>query len=145
VLLLPIGAALVHAPTQARLRTATDEMAYLMPQGRMEALLFAGVAVTAGICEELIFRGFLFRYLQAEPFGFSTILSLIISTLFFGFGHAGQGPKGILVTGASGLFFAWLYLASGSLLLPIVLHIIVDLRVVAIAYITRNFSARLPL
>lgn len=142
VLVLPIGAAVVHPPTQERLRMAASEMSYLLPRGHAEMLLFAVVAVSAGICEELIYRSFLFRYLLAAPFNLSPLWSLIVAAIFFGFGHAGQGPRGALITGASGLFFGWLYLASGSLVLPIVLHSLVDLRVLAVAQISRVHSSQ---
>lgn len=59
------------------------------PQGPWELLLFMGVALTAGFCEEVMFRG----YLQ-QQFGIwtrSTSLGVVISAVFFCVGHAYQG------------------------------------------------------
>jgi membrane protease YdiL (CAAX protease family) len=61
----------------------------LGPQNKLELLLFMGVAVTAGICEEILFRG----YLQ-QQFGLwtnSTAVGVIVSAVFFCAGHAYQG------------------------------------------------------
>jgi len=59
------------------------------PQNGWELLLFMGVAVTAGFCEEIMFRG----YLQ-QQFGIwthSTAVGVILSAIFFCAGHAYQG------------------------------------------------------
>ena len=133
VLALPVAAAVVHRATREKLRRASDDVAYLLPRSRAEMVLFAGVSLSAGICEELLYRGFLSYYWLADPFRFPMALSLAASTLLFGLAHAGQGPKGMLGTAVLGLFFGWLYLASGSLLLPMVLHTLVDLRALALA------------
>jgi membrane protease YdiL (CAAX protease family) len=58
--------------------------------------------------------------------------------VLFGLAHAGQGVKGVLATAAMGLLFGWLYVASGTLLLPMVLHALVDLRALAVAYLARS-------
>lgn len=52
----------------------------------------------------------------------------IITSIVFGLAHAYQGWKGILITGVMGFAFARLYIAYESLWIPIILHIIIDLR-----------------
>jgi uncharacterized protein len=106
-------------------------------KGRAEALIpatfaegrwFAAVSVGAGISEELIFRGFLFYYLS---FWFPHVNSLecvLITSVFFGVGHLYQGWKGVLSTGLAGLILAVFYVLSGNLLLPMVVHAVVDLQ-----------------
>lgn len=46
----------------------------------------------------------------------------------FGLAHAYQGPAGVLTTGVLGGVLAAVYLQSGSLLLPMALHTVIDLR-----------------
>ncbi|MGV3712656.1 CPBP family intramembrane glutamic endopeptidase, partial [Pseudolysinimonas sp.] len=42
--------------------------------------------------------------------------------------HVYQGVVGILFSGLLGLIFTYLYLVTGSILVPIVLHALIDLR-----------------
>ena len=46
----------------------------------------------------------------------------------FGLAHWYQGRLGMLTTGAAGAVLTQLYLTTGSLLLPMVLHVLIDLR-----------------
>jgi membrane protease YdiL (CAAX protease family) len=48
----------------------------------------------------------------------------------FGFVHLYQGPRNVILTGVFGGLFAWLTLATGTLLPAIVIHVLVDLRIV---------------
>lgn len=139
--LLPVVFARFDPGLRARLAAAFDEIGYLLPRTTREKLLFAGVSVTAGVTEELIYRGFLMRYLAAGPWGLSAVAALAVSSLAFGVAHAGQGAKGMLLTGVLGLLMGGLFLASGSLLLPILLHTLIDLRALAVAHLARREAA----
>jgi membrane protease YdiL (CAAX protease family) len=100
-------------------------VARILPRNVMERVGFTPVALTAGICEETLYRGFLtFAFFQAYP---SMIVALALSTVAFGIGHLYQGPRGILSTMALGLVLATIYRASGSLWPGIALHAFVDL------------------
>lgn len=100
----------------------------LLPYGRKERRLFGALSVTAGICEEILFRGFLLFYLQ-EVFGTTLWVAVAVSSLIFGLCHIYQGTLAVLTTGAFGAAMAILYLFSGSLLLPIIVHALLDLRI----------------
>lgn len=100
----------------------------LLPYGRKERQLFGALSVTAGICEEILFRGFLLFYLQ-EVFGTALWVAVAVSSLIFGLCHIYQGVLAVLTTGAFGAAMAILYLFSGSLILPIIVHALLDLRV----------------
>lgn len=96
----------------------------ILPHNAHEAHWFSVLSVTAGICEEIVYRGFLLSYLGTylTPWG-----ALPLSALAFGLGHAEQGIKGIVKTGAMGLVLALLVLWTGSILPSIVLHVVIDL------------------
>jgi len=106
------------------LRGQLGRLEIIFPRNANELGRFYGLAVTAGIVEEVLWRGFMIWY-------FSQYLPLwaavSISTIGFGLAHAYQGianlPK-ITVVGAA---FAGLFLLSGSLWLPMVLHAAVDM------------------
>jgi membrane protease YdiL (CAAX protease family) len=52
-----------------------------------------------------------------------------VTAIVFGWAHLYQGLTGVLATGALGGLLAILYAATGSLLLPVLLHALLDLRV----------------
>jgi membrane protease YdiL (CAAX protease family) len=65
----------------------------------------------------------------------------VVSSAVFGLAHAGQGVRGVLATAMVGLLLGGLFLASGSLLLPILLHTLIDLRALAVAHLARREAA----
>lgn len=101
---------------------------YLLPTTKIERKWSVFVAITAGICEEIIYRGFVIHYLSSLPLELEKIHLLILSAVIFGFAHIYQGWKGFILTGLIGFVFARIYLETGSLLFPILLHIIIDMR-----------------
>ncbi|WP_284036517.1 CPBP family intramembrane metalloprotease [Neobacillus sp. 114] len=100
----------------------------LLPNSWKERLVFAGVAVTAGFCEEVIFRGFMFHYFEQLNWGLSALTIAFITSVIFGIGHGYQGWKGMIFTGFVGFALARLYIQYESIWIPIILHIIIDLR-----------------
>jgi membrane protease YdiL (CAAX protease family) len=120
---------------RARQRLAFAEP--MLPHTRGELVLFRFLSVTAGICEELLFRGFLIWYLGRYT---GVIQAALLSSLAFGVGHAYQGPRGILVTAMIGAFLSGVYLLSGSLILPMIIHGLMDLHAGWLGY--RAFGDR---
>lgn len=104
-----------------------DSMEYviaILPRTRRERNSFYLLSITAGICEEIIYRGFIFAYLLSYM---STMSVVIVSSLLFGLAHSYQGFKGIPQTGLVGLALALLYVYTGSIWAPIILHAAIDL------------------
>lgn len=60
----PIILAVLHRPTRLRTIAAYNQFDYLLPRTKGEFILFAAASVSAGSCEEIIYRGFLIRYFQ---------------------------------------------------------------------------------
>ncbi|MCZ6837305.1 MAG: CPBP family intramembrane metalloprotease [Planctomycetota bacterium] len=81
----------------------------MLPHSDREAKEFAALSITAGITEEIIYRGYLMLYISAVvPVG-------------------GMWPAAFLSSLAFGLAMAGLYLLTGSIWLLIVLHAVIDL------------------
>ncbi|WP_169818043.1 CPBP family intramembrane glutamic endopeptidase [Caryophanon latum] len=57
---------------------------------------------------------------------------------YIGLAHYYQGWKGILATGIAGYALFNIYIASGSLLLPIILHFIIDAKLVLMPSIQKK-------
>ncbi|MGY1711389.1 CPBP family intramembrane glutamic endopeptidase [Geodermatophilus sp. SYSU D00758] len=100
----------------------------LLPRTRAERRLFTLVGITAGICEEWLYRGFLLAVVAAVLGSPPAVVLVVAGAVAFGLAHAYQGVAGVVATGILGGVFAWLYVDTGSLLLPVVLHVLVDLR-----------------
>ncbi len=110
----------------ASMRETFGKVMLFLPHTRRELRAFDAVSVTAGICEEIIYRGFLIAYLMAvltTPFWIAALLSCLV----FGLSHNYQGPAGILRTAAVGGVLALLYGLTGSLLAPMVFHAVMDI------------------
>src|SRR4051794_38163185 len=77
--------------------------AALLPSTRQERTWFVGVALSAGIWEEIVYRGFVIDYVRwLEPHASSGLL-VGVSAALFGWAHLYQGPRGIALTGLAGL------------------------------------------
>jgi membrane protease YdiL (CAAX protease family) len=108
---------------------ALGKLDFFLPATHEERTWFAAAAITAGICEEILYRGFLIRYLSDGPWHFGLALAVVASSVFFGLGHGYQGVSGIITTGVVGAVMAILFLATGGLWVPMVLHAFIDLNV----------------
>jgi CAAX protease family protein len=97
IFVLSIVARLVHATGMA------EAARRLAPQGLVESILWIALSVTAGICEETIFRGHLQR--QFVAWTRSATLGVLLSAVLFGAGHVYQGGKATVVIGVYGLMF----------------------------------------
>jgi len=111
---------------------ALKSFSYFFPATWTERRWWVFVAITAGICEEIIFRGFVLHYLHVFPWTLNLTLALLISSVIFGFNHLYQGAGGVAGTAIVGFLFGLLFLLTGNLLLPIIFHGVMDLRLLAI-------------
>ena len=118
-----------NSKAREKILRAFKRLDFFLPITGEERAWFALVSVTAGICEEVLYRGFLIRYLSDGPWHFGIWIALAIASISFGLGHGYQGLSGIIGTGVLGALIAVIFLATGSLWLPMALHAIIDLRV----------------
>ena len=87
-------------------------------------LLVVVLPVIAG-AEELLFRAALIGGFDAG-FGIAPWVLVLGSSALFALGHGMQGPGGVLVTGALGVVLGAAFVVTGSLLLVIVAHYVVN-------------------
>lgn len=105
---------------------AVGDIRALLPRTRGELRYGATLSVSAGLFEELLFR----LGLPALVFAVTgdALAAFLGATLLFGLLHLYQGPLGILFSTLLGAVFVFLYLVTGSIVVPIVLHALIDLR-----------------
>lgn len=101
-------------------------IAALIPRTARERRYAAAVAVTAGITEEILFRGALIA-LGIEIFHLPATAAAALSLILFAGVHAYQGRLGMLSAGFLGFGFTAVTVLGGSLLPAIVMHIAADL------------------
>jgi len=107
------------------LRKATAHVRKLLPATRYERAVFIAVALTAGLCEEFLYRGWLLNVIAAATG--SVFVALLVSSIVFGLAHFYQGPQGMLGAGVLGIVFGTLFIVSGSLFPVQALHALIDL------------------
>jgi membrane protease YdiL (CAAX protease family) len=112
-----------HPEARAAVRAQVETLRPLLPHTVGEGRWFAGVSVTAGTCEEVVYRGFLMAYFG----GLGPIPAILLSTLVFGLSHAYMGRAGAIRASLVGLIVAGLYWLTGSLWAPMLLHATADL------------------
>jgi len=107
-----------------RLRGKMRHIERLMPRTDQESRWFAGLSLTAGLCEELLYRGYLIWYLTSVM---ALLPAVVVASVVFGAGHSYQGPKGVAVTTMVGLFMSGVYVLTGSLFASMLIHALMDL------------------
>lgn len=124
-----VGQGLLCASSAARRRAAAPafaRLAYMLPVSPRERRWWIVLSLTAGICEELLYRGYLFHFIDAA---LGLVPAWLLSAAAFGVAHLYQGWRGIVPATLAGLLFGLLAVGTGSLALPIVVHVLVDLQV----------------
>lgn len=104
-------------------------VAALLPRTPTERRWFAALAVTAGVCEEVLYRGFGLAALRWADADLSKPALILLTGAAFGLAHLYQGRLGVTLTGVLGAYFAWITISTGSLIPVIVLHALLDLRI----------------
>ncbi len=109
----------------------------LFPRSAPELVFYIVLSLTAALCEEFIFRGFVIAALFRA--GLSGLTVVFLSSLMFGLAHLYQGKGGSVGTGILGTLFAVTRIAYHSLFPVVVWHAVLDI-VAGIAG-TRFFGA----
>jgi uncharacterized protein len=97
----------------------------ILPRSSPETTTFLALAVTAGFCEEFLYRGFAMAALARA--GMPTWIVVLASSVLFGLAHLYQGRGGLIGTLFLGFVFGGLRVATGSLIPPIAWHAMIDI------------------
>jgi membrane protease YdiL (CAAX protease family) len=92
----------------------------LAPVTGFEMLLFLVLSISAGICEELVFRGYLQQ--QFARMGRRIWVGVMLSALVFGGAHGYEGVAGVLLIAAYGAMFGVLALLRRGLRTGMIAH-----------------------
>jgi uncharacterized protein len=112
----------MSGPTPELMRKLAER---ILPTKPLELLPYCGLAVTAGVCEEFLYRGFAMAVLERA--GLPTALVVILTAAFFGLAHAYQGRSGVIATAFMGILFGIGRLVFESLAPMMVWHAGLDI------------------
>jgi uncharacterized protein len=96
----------------------------ILPQAPLELLAFLALAVTAGLCEEFLYRGFAMAALTRV--GLPVWGVVLLSSVLFGLAHLYQGRGGLVSTLVVGTVFGMARIAYDGLVPVMVWHFAVD-------------------
>jgi hypothetical protein len=105
---------------------------HLLPRSSVERTTFVGVALTAGICEEILYRGFGLAFLHWAIPTVNLAVDVVVISLAFGAAHAYQGWSGVAATTIVGALFGLIVATTGTLFVAIAIHALFDLRILAL-------------
>jgi membrane protease YdiL (CAAX protease family) len=92
----------------------------LLPQSMLEILVWIATSITAGVCEEMAFRGYLQRQLHALT---GSVLAAVLGQgVVFGLLHLYQGWKNVIVVSVLGVMFGALAAWRRNLRANILVH-----------------------
>ncbi|WIM94309.1 CPBP family intramembrane metalloprotease [Actinoplanes oblitus] len=111
---------------RSRISPQPSPAVLLLPRTPGERLLAAAMAITVGIGEEVVYRAFPLA-VGVRLGHLPIVLAAAAALVLFAAAHAYQGRRGMISSGLLGFLFTDLYVLSGSLLLPIVVHVCWDL------------------
>lgn len=96
----------------------------ILPQAPLELVTFLALAVTAGLCEEFLYRGFAMAALARA--GLPTWGVVLLSSVLFGLAHLYQGRGGLVSTLVIGTVFGMARIAYDGLVPVMAWHFAVD-------------------
>lgn len=127
------------ADARASVRRQVVPVSSVVPHTRTELYWFGGVSLTAGFCEEFLFRGY-FIWVFAPWLGWWGAAAL--SLPLFALAHIYQGWNGVLRTGLVGAFFTLTVAIFDSLWPAISLHALIDLGAGGMAWLALRDGAQ---
>lgn len=99
---------------------------HYLPKNDKELQWFLLLSISAGICEEIIFRLFLFEFLNETT---QLLIAFVLTNLIFSLTHIGSGKKNLLSSFIMGLLFSMTYYFTDNIWIAIILHIAIDINV----------------
>lgn len=142
-IILPLTWIEEFIPAEYRVNVMKDDLAAML---HSTAGYFV-IAMLMPLAEEIVFRGAMISALRAaflpnitiaKQRRFATVLSVVIAALFFSGAHMNpaQMPHAFVV----GCLLGWLYVRTGSIVLPFIIHWVNN----SAAYVTAAFFPNIP-
>ena len=102
----------------------------LLPRRTIELVLWVALSISAGICEEAVFRGYLLRQFQAWTRSF--LIAVLLQAVLFGVSHGYQGVAATLKITVFGCLFGLVAGWRQSLRPGMIAHALTDVLAVVL-------------
>jgi membrane protease YdiL (CAAX protease family) len=102
------------------MESAQKQISQLAPSTIVEGAMWIALSVSAGVCEEFIFRGYLQQ--QFTRVSGQLWVGVMVSSLLFGAAHGYEGIAGMLMITLFGALFSMLAIRRGSLRAGMIAH-----------------------
>lgn len=99
-------------------------LATFLPRGPAEIVAWIALSISAGFCEEAVYRGYLQQ--QFEALSGSATVAVLGQAVIFGISHAYQGLTNVVVIAVLGALYGWLARWRKSLKPGMILHAWMD-------------------
>src|SRR5262245_21432000 len=123
-----VAAAVVLSATESALDISDEEtqrtIAYLLPRSAPEMAGFLALSVVAGVCEEIMFRGYL-QSVIARVSGYH-VIGVVAQAVLYGLAHGYQGVKRMSLVAVEGLTYGILTTITKRLRPAMMSHVFGD-------------------
>jgi hypothetical protein len=106
MVVLAFAARLLHLTGGNQLEDVRRQIGFLVPRSALEVALWILLSLSAGICEEVIFRAYLQRQLAA--LARNVWAGIVVSGMIFGCAHGYEGAGRMVLVGIYGMMFGLL-------------------------------------
>ena len=117
--------------TAPAVRERLGEVYDYLPKTKIELNWFILLSISAGICEEIIFRVFLFSVLVQDA---GLIVAFVLTNITFALTHIGSGKQNLLSSFILGLLFTSIYYFTNNIWIVVVLHTAIDINAGVLGY-----------
>lgn len=121
----------VTSENVALIREKMNEMFHYLPHTKTELKWFTLLSISAGFCEEIIFRLFLFTFLIDYT---HIIIAFTLPNVIFALTHIGSGKQNLISSFVLGVLFTIIYYFTDNIWLSITLHCAIDVNAGIIGY-----------
>ncbi|MBS2967482.1 CPBP family intramembrane metalloprotease [Metabacillus sp. KIGAM252] len=120
------------------IKPGSENTQRIMDIVKVTPLMIFVVSIAGPILEEIVFRKIIFGTIYKRT---NFVLAALISSVIFAVVH--QDPAHILLYSAMGFTFAFLYVKTKRIIVPIIAHLSMNTLVVVIQYVYRDDIERL--
>jgi membrane protease YdiL (CAAX protease family) len=121
-----------NAARRKEVAKAVRTMRFMLAVSARERRYWIALSLSAGICEELLYRGFMMHYLSgllAGGVALGVLGAWLVSSMLFGLAHVYQGVAGVIRSTIAGVLLGLVAILTGQLTLPILLHVLFDVQI----------------
>lgn len=129
--LIYLADAVITLSTKERINESIDnwkKRTPFLPTKKHELPEYFLLCFSAGVFEEVVYRGYLINYCWYlfDGFNYQQLLSVFLPAFVFSIAHFYQGGKAVIKIFVLAVVFGYLFIFSGSLLIVMILHFLVD-------------------